>query len=157
MGRPKTYEVHLSPEERNHLIELLAGGTNKVCVIKRAQVLLKADDGWTDQQIAAALPVGQATVGRIRRRYAEGGLARALYDEPRGCWPSIWCAWRRCLWKASPMRRYGKCSKKRTPALASAGMGDPAGGQCRVRVCHGTYSGPVSTAVSGARAGGLCG
>jgi len=82
MGRPKVYEVHLSPEERNHLIELLAGGTNRVRVIKRAQVLLKADDGWTDRQIAEALPVGQATVGRIRQRYVGGGLARALYDKP---------------------------------------------------------------------------
>lgn len=50
-------------------------------VIKRAQVLLKVDDGWTDRQIAEALPVGEATVARIRRRYAEGGLARALYDK----------------------------------------------------------------------------
>jgi len=82
MGRPKEYAVHLSPEERNHLIELLVGGTNKVRVIKRAQVLLKADDGWTDQQIAEALSVGQATVGRIRRRYVAGGLERALYDKP---------------------------------------------------------------------------
>ena len=81
MGRQKEYEVQLSKEERNHLQELLTGGTNKVRVIKRAQVLLKADDGWTDRQIAEALPVGQATVARIRRRYVEGGLARALYDK----------------------------------------------------------------------------
>ena len=79
MGRPKGYEVHLSQEERNHLIELLTGGTNKVRVIKRAQVLLKANDGWTDRQIAEALPVGEATVGRIRQRCVEGGLVRALY------------------------------------------------------------------------------
>lgn len=81
MGRPKMYEVHLSKEERTHLLELLTGGTNKVRVIKRAHVLLKADDGWTDQQIAEALPVGQATVGRIRQRYGEGGFVRALYDK----------------------------------------------------------------------------
>jgi len=81
MGRPKVYEVQLSKEERTHILELLTGGTNKVRVIKRAQVLLKADDGWTDKQIAEALPVGQATVARIRRRYVEGGLARALYDK----------------------------------------------------------------------------
>jgi len=81
MGRHKGYEVRLSEEERNHLLELLTGGRNKVRVIKRAQVLLKADDGWTDREIAEALPVGQATVARIRRRYVEGGLGRALYDK----------------------------------------------------------------------------
>lgn len=81
MGRQKVHEVHLSTEERSQVLELLTGGTNKVRVIKRAQVLLKADDGWTDRQIAEALPVGQATVGRIRRRYVEGGLGRALYDK----------------------------------------------------------------------------
>lgn len=81
MGRPKMYEVQLSQEERTHILELLTGGTNKVRVIKRAQVLLKADDGWTDKQIAEALSVGRATVARIRRRYVEGGLARALYDK----------------------------------------------------------------------------
>ena len=82
MGRPKVYEVQLSNEERTHVLELLTGGTNKVRVVRRAQVLLKVDDGWTDKQIAEALLVGQATVARIRRRYVEGGLARALYDKP---------------------------------------------------------------------------
>lgn len=42
MGRPRVYSVQLSDEERSHLIELLSGGPNKVWVIKRAQVLLKA-------------------------------------------------------------------------------------------------------------------
>ncbi len=81
MERSEGYQVQLSKEERSYLLELLTGGRNKVRVIKRAQVLLKADDGWTDYQIAEALPVGQATVARIRRRYVEGGLERALYDK----------------------------------------------------------------------------
>ena len=81
MGCHKEYEVRLSKEERSHLLSLLTGGTNKVRVIKRVQVLLKADDGWTDREIAEALPVGQATVARIRRRYVEGGLGRALYNK----------------------------------------------------------------------------
>ena len=88
MGRPKVYKVQLSQEERTHILKLLTGGMNKIRVIKRAQVLLKADDGWTDKQIAEALSVGQATVARIRRRYAEGGLARALYDkQPERAYP----------------------------------------------------------------------
>ncbi len=79
----KQYHVNLTKEERNHLADMLMGGTRKVRVIKRAQILLKAADGWSDQQIADALHVGRATAERIRKRYAEGGLAIALYDKKR--------------------------------------------------------------------------
>ena len=37
----------------------------------------------TDQQVAKALMVGPATVGRVRQRFVEGGLERALDDLPR--------------------------------------------------------------------------
>ena len=77
----KQYLVDLTNEERNHLIRLLKGGTRKVRKIKRTQVLLKADDGWTDQQIAGAFYVGRATVERTRKRYAEGEAA--LHDKKR--------------------------------------------------------------------------
>ena len=79
----KQYHVNLTKEERNHLIHLLTGGTKKVREVKRAQILLKADDGWTDPQIEEALHVGRATVERIRKRYAEQGLAVALHDKKR--------------------------------------------------------------------------
>ena len=39
---------------------------------------LKADESWTDDAISQALDVGMATVGRIRRKYADGGLNNAL-------------------------------------------------------------------------------
>jgi hypothetical protein len=58
MGRPQQYEVHLTTEERNYLMDLLVGGTQKVKKLKRVQILLKAHDDWTDQQIADALNVG---------------------------------------------------------------------------------------------------
>ena len=79
----KQYHVNLTKEERNQLVTLLMGGTQKVREVKRAQILLKADDGWTDVQIAEALPVGRATVERIRKRYAEQGLAAAIHDKKR--------------------------------------------------------------------------
>jgi transposase len=73
----------LTKEERSYLISLLTGGTQQVRKLKRAQILLKADDGWTDQQIADAIQVGRATSERIRKRYAEGGLEVALNDKKR--------------------------------------------------------------------------
>jgi len=83
MGRPQQYEVHLTTEERNYLMDILVGGTEKVRKLKRVQILLKADDGWTDQQIADALYVGRATSERIRKRYAEQGLEAAINDKKR--------------------------------------------------------------------------
>jgi transposase len=79
----KQYHVRLTREERTHLVTLLFGGTQKVREIKRAQILLKADDGWTDQQIADAIQVGRATSERIRKRYAEAGLEAALHEKKR--------------------------------------------------------------------------
>ena len=51
--------------------------------MKRALILCKADEGLTDRQVAEALLVGPATVSRVRQRFVEGGLQRALDDLPR--------------------------------------------------------------------------
>ncbi len=58
-------------KKRDHLIKLLMGGVQKVRKLKRAQILLKADDDWTDKQIADALHVGQATAEQTRKRYTQ--------------------------------------------------------------------------------------
>jgi transposase len=39
--------------------------------------------GKKDTEICAALGIDPATVHRVRKRYAEGGIPRALYDAPR--------------------------------------------------------------------------
>ncbi len=57
------------------------GGTKKVREVKRAQILLKADDGWTDQQIADAIGVGRATSERIRKRYVQEGFEVAVHGK----------------------------------------------------------------------------
>lgn len=82
MGRKKTYEVHLSPAERDHLKNAVSTGVEKARQLTRARILLKANAGWKDEQICAALDVGSATVGRIRKRYAEEGLEGALHRRP---------------------------------------------------------------------------
>ena len=46
-------------------------------------ILCKADEGLTDQQVAEAVMVGPSTVIRVRQRFVEGGLERALNDRPR--------------------------------------------------------------------------
>src|SRR6202795_4021959 len=51
--------------------------------LKRAQILLAADDGCSDDEIARAVTVGGSTVYRTKRRFVEGNLERALSEEPR--------------------------------------------------------------------------
>jgi transposase len=50
---------------------------------RRLQILLLADQGQTDDQIAATTGAGRATVERTRKRFARAGLAGALTDKAR--------------------------------------------------------------------------
>jgi transposase len=51
--------------------------------LKRAQILLAADAGTSDDDIATSIGVGGSTVYRTKRRFVEGNLERALSEEPR--------------------------------------------------------------------------
>lgn len=77
------YRVKLTDDERTELKELLAKGKRAVRKLKRAQILLAADAGQSDQAIATAVGVGTSTVFRIKRRFVEGNVERALEDEKR--------------------------------------------------------------------------
>ena len=79
----KKYVVKLEPAEREQLLELTRKGENSVRKMKRAQILLKADEGWTDQDIIGALNTSRSTVERTRKRFVEGGLDKALNEDPR--------------------------------------------------------------------------
>ena len=78
----KKYFVDLSEEERTELLTLTSKGTLRARKMKRAQILLKADEGLTDGAIMAALGVSRPTVERVRQRFVEGNLPRALNDNP---------------------------------------------------------------------------
>ncbi len=77
------YVVELSEAEREELRALVRGGTKLARTVKRAQVLLAADEGTADASIAATVRVGTSTVYRTKRRFVEDGLQRALNDAPR--------------------------------------------------------------------------
>jgi transposase len=79
----KKYHVDLTAEERTDLKKLLHGGSAPARRTYRARVLLLADEGGTDEEIARALHLGKSTVERTRRRFVEGGVERALTDRPR--------------------------------------------------------------------------
>jgi hypothetical protein len=77
------YRVDLSQIERTELRALLSGGKHASRKLKRAQILLAADAGACDEEIARSVGVGGSTVYRTKRRFVEGNLERALSDEPR--------------------------------------------------------------------------
>jgi transposase len=77
------YRVELSQAERDQLTALLTGGVHAARKLKRAQILLAADAGVSDQDIAASITVGGSTVYRTKRRFVEGNLEAALHEEPR--------------------------------------------------------------------------
>jgi len=79
----KKYIVDVTNEERQELLELTRKGSQSVRKVRRARILLKADEGWKDAEIMAALDTSSTTVERTRKRFVEGGLEKALNEDPR--------------------------------------------------------------------------
>jgi transposase len=77
------YRVELSQTERAELTALLSGGKHAARKLKRAQILLAADAGASDEEIATNVGVGGSTVYRTKRRFVLGNLEAALREEPR--------------------------------------------------------------------------
>jgi hypothetical protein len=74
----KKYRVKLEADEREQLLEMTRKGEIGARKMKRAQILLKADEGWKDADIIKALNTNRSTVERTRKRLVEGGFrARA--------------------------------------------------------------------------------
>ena len=83
----KKYAVELTDEQRRGLERVVRSGRESARKITRARVLLKAGEAETDEEIAEALGVGLATVGRVRKRFAEGGLDAAVERRPQPARP----------------------------------------------------------------------
>lgn len=81
MGKEAKYVVRLDTEERQLLADLVAKGKRSAAMIRRAQILLKADVAGpelTDEEIVEALDVSLSTVHRTRQALVEEGLQAAL-------------------------------------------------------------------------------
>jgi transposase len=77
----KLYHVHLSDQQRTELEQFISRGKRSARVITRARILLKAAEGWQDQEIVGAVGGSVPTVARVRRRFVHGGLAAVLTDK----------------------------------------------------------------------------
>ena len=78
----KKYIVKLASDEHSQLLEMTSKGEIGARKMKRAQILLKADEGLKDTDIVVALNTSRPTVERIRKRFVEGNLDKALNDDP---------------------------------------------------------------------------
>ena len=90
MRKLRKLVVKLSKSEKREIGKLLQGGVQSVRVIKRAQSLRLLDAGQSAPQAAGNVDLSAKAVWEIGWRYAEQGLAAALYDRPRpGAVPRI--------------------------------------------------------------------
>jgi hypothetical protein len=106
------YRVELNEAERVQLTSMLSGGHHAVRKRKRAQILLAADAGVSDEAIASSVSVGGSTVYRAKRRFVEGNLELTLSEETR---PGALC----------------KLSSEETALLAATACSSPPEGRKR--------------------------
>ena len=97
------YRVELSEIERDELAALLRGGRRAARTLKRAQILLAADAGESEQAIARHVAVSVSTVCRTKRRFVEGNLERALSEDPRRGRPACSRAEKKRCWWPPPV------------------------------------------------------
>lgn len=79
----KVNSVALTQEQRLKLEKLASTGRESARKIIRARIVLKSDAGESVEDVAEALDVGTATVGRVRRRFVAGGLDAAVERKPQ--------------------------------------------------------------------------
>src|SRR5258708_4857031 len=77
------YRVKLSQAERGELTAMLHKGKRAARKLKRAQILLAADDGCSDDEIARAGGVGGPPVYGTRRRFGKASRKGGWSGGPR--------------------------------------------------------------------------
>ncbi len=75
--------VRLADNQRVLLDRMIRTGTHPAAMLRRAQILLKADadgpDAWSDVQIAHAFGCSFMTVRRVRQQFVADGLDATLH------------------------------------------------------------------------------
>jgi transposase len=79
----KIYRVTLTDDEVVQLESLLNKGKHSAQKRKRAQALLHAHNGWTDQQIVDAVGMRKRSIELLRQRFVEDGFETVLEGKPK--------------------------------------------------------------------------
>ena len=77
------YEISLDQDERKILKDLTSKGKESARKIKRANILLLADEGKKDKEIMEIVRVSDFMVEKIRKRFVLEGLKSAIEEKPR--------------------------------------------------------------------------
>jgi transposase len=80
----KKYKVTLTGEEENILHDIMNRGKHGAQKRKRAQALLLANEGYTDEQIADRVGMHCRAIEDLRQRFVENGFETTLEGKERG-------------------------------------------------------------------------
>lgn len=80
-GRPLV-PLKLSSQQREELLAISRSRSMSHALVKRSKIILLADKGLSNKEIAQKLGLSRPTVGQWRRRYLEQGFV-GLHDEPK--------------------------------------------------------------------------
>src|SRR5260370_9710338 len=83
MPRKSPFDVNLSNEERSALDAIARKYTSPYCDVIRAKIVLLADEGLSNDLIAARLDTPRQIVSKWRKRFALARLP-GLEAQPRG-------------------------------------------------------------------------
>lgn len=81
---PAPVLICLSNEERNEFERRCRSGRTEARMQERLSIVLLADDGLTNEEIAQVMPVSARKAGRWRNRFSEDGLCGIEKNHPRG-------------------------------------------------------------------------
>jgi transposase len=80
----KRYLVTLTEDEEKFLHDIINKGKHGAGKRKRAQALLRAHEGYTDEIIAERADMSVRGIAYLRQRFVEEGFEAALEGKPRG-------------------------------------------------------------------------
>ena len=84
----KFYHVQLSDDDYLQLQQYVQGGHKSARAITRARILLLADAHMSDAEIIETLGIDRKTIYRVRKKYHQQGLEKALQEKLRSGAPS---------------------------------------------------------------------
>jgi len=83
MPRKSPFDISLSSEERRKLKSIARKYTSPYCDVIRAKIILLAEEGFSNDLIAARLDTPRQIVSKWRKRFALARLP-GLEAQPRG-------------------------------------------------------------------------
>ena len=83
MPSPTALPIVLSPQQQEILEQIVRCHTSEQRLVRRAQIVLKANEGFKNEQIAQALNINRETVQRWRQRWYNGSEPLAVEEEKK--------------------------------------------------------------------------